>query len=196
MNNIFRIEKNIIFYPKGSIIKSENLFFLIEGLLHNYVITKANKIRTINLVLNNTIFGNFNYNSYKYLNYYECISDVKIIKINYKQILKIINKNPEYISSFFQYYHQRIEDIENFTNILYHKDAKDRLCSLLLFLGHFFGHNSNDGIKISINISQQMIGKIIGASRITINRLIKRLKKDKKIKIYQKKITLIKILSL
>ena len=105
------------------------------------------------------------------------------IKSNYLYLLSpIMTKNV--IKSYYNTLHQ----YELMNQILVHKEAKYRMIQLIVYLSEQFGYRYNNYIYIRFNISQSILSLIIGANKITINKIIKILKQNMAIKVSKNKI--------
>nr|UNJ16359.1 global nitrogen transcriptional regulator [Boldiaceae sp.] len=105
--------------------------------------------------------------------------DFIILKKSYPSILKLELNSLKFTLNF----------MESFIIIFYHKNIRARLLSFFLIMSKNFGLIYYSCITINFPISHQDIAKIIGASRVSVTRIINELKK-KLIIIYKQKITI------
>nr|YP_009628789.1 global nitrogen transcriptional regulator [Balbiania investiens]QBX88572.1 global nitrogen transcriptional regulator [Balbiania investiens] len=82
------------------------------------------------------------------------------------------------------------------TEILAHRNTKDRLIHLLLILSELFGVVNKSYINIPLNISKLMLASIIGSNRNTVGQLISQLEYNRSIRYSKQKIIIYDMVSL
>nr|UAT97797.1 global nitrogen transcriptional regulator [Ahnfeltia fastigiata] len=103
------------------------------------------------------------------------ISSTFIISFEIKNILNLKTLEKRLIEDVLKSYILTIAKYEIMTNILAHKDIKNRLIQLLLILCEECGVIKNHYIIIPLKLSHSTLSLIIGSNRVTIARLMKRL---------------------
>jgi len=104
-----------------------------------------------------------------------------------------IKKNIICFQEFQIVYNTKNNDI---TNILVYKNTKKRVIQLLLTISKQFGKIKPKYIIIPFYLSHQTIATITGSQRITINRIMYRLKKKRIINYDKQKILIYSIVEL
>lgn len=116
---------------------------------------------------------------------FKCLEDSEIILIS-KDTIKNILKSDYDIASylhnvttnlFFRFFHQANEYATSST--------EERITNILIEFAEEFGENNDGEIKINFNLSQQFISNLVGVKRITTARIIKKLKDENSIKLYE-----------
>nr|ARO91123.1 global nitrogen transcriptional regulator [Flintiella sanguinaria] len=78
--------------------------------------------------------------------------------------------------------------IENIVEIFAHREISKRVIVFILILCKQFGRNISSGILIDLELSHADIASIIGSTRSTITRILKKLKEKNLINSYSKRI--------
>nr|YP_009402700.1 global nitrogen regulator [Compsopogon caeruleus]ARX96054.1 global nitrogen regulator [Compsopogon caeruleus] len=197
MNNWSLVLKNLNFpydiikLDRGDTILFDKVSLVYIGLDGAVSISKrylSNRLVTFCFInLNNIIFSsknNFNY----YLEA-KAFSESHLMIISTEDFLQYKKKYVDIFILEIESLRIKLEQMELFASLLYHKSLKNRFLNFLLIMCKNFGIVYPFGITISINISHLDISNIIGSSRIAVTRLINQLKK-KLIMIFKQKITI------
>ena len=154
------------------------VIYLLDGFMQILqVFTNGEKICK-QLIYSNSIVQNTNINTNKINTYYyKAVAITKTVVMSVpKKILEKTLKNNNILTQDFQitYRHPNNDIIK----ILIYKNTKKRVFHLLLILSKHFGKFENNYIVIPFYLSHFMIANITGSQRITINRIMSKLKQD------------------
>jgi len=170
---------------KGSYLFAENesanrLFFVRKGQLKMTKMTDDGKEIMIHLFREGDLLGEIgSLDKGKH-----CFSTVAkedcVIGVIYLEDLDFILSNNGKAAMEFVRWMARNNQITNLKLrdlLLYGK--KGALCSTLIRLSNSFGEVEEDGISITVNLTNQEFSDMIGTSRETVNRMLSALKKEK-----------------
>jgi CRP-like cAMP-binding protein len=99
----------------------------------------------------------------------ECLTQVKAQRIHIDQTCKI---------SHLHLIQRHIQQTEEMLYILRSDKASQRLCSILLWLGRKFGQEVELGRLINLRLTHQDLAELVGATRVTITKLINQLEQE------------------
>lgn len=90
-----------------------------------------------------------------------------------------IETSSELFQSLIPHMWQQLKQIEFLVTILKHKRVEDRLHHLLKFLRREMGHSVEGGIRLPMRLTHEDLANAIGSCRITVTRLLGKLKLQK-----------------
>lgn len=81
-------------------------------------------------------------------------------------------------NSVNDFIHRHLRQTEELLYIMRAEKMRDRLCQMLTWLGQKFGKEIEIGQLIDIHITHQDLAEIIGATRVTVTKLVNLLEKE------------------
>jgi len=201
----FNISFNIKILQKNDYIlaneerKNYKRVYILDGFIQKLQIFTNGEVTCLQLLYNNDQFNNIkacNKKQKKIINYYHQFKALKtsaLIIIQEKEWVNKLQTHKQFTSKCNYIQSNTNQDI---LSILSHKNIKKRLIQLLLILAEKFGVLANETIFIPINISHYTIAIIIGSQRITVNRIMNKLKRERLIYYDDRQITIFNIIKL
>nr|YP_009397325.1 global nitrogen transcriptional regulator [Thuretia quercifolia]ARW66511.1 global nitrogen transcriptional regulator [Thuretia quercifolia] len=185
---IYKLNKNDFFILDPKISKDQS-FIILNGIILIIKVFSNKKYFPL-IILNTNNIISLEYFSTNSNYYYKLIALDKTYILSFSiKDLKGNNKiKPEIFHSIIDGYHITLTKYEIMNSILVHKLAKHRIIQLILFLSFEFGTISNKKILIPFSLSQKKLALITKSNKITVNKIIKHLCKEKIIKYLYKKI--------
>lgn len=152
----------------------QNAIYILDGVAQlMQVFTNKEKI-CIKLLLNNQVAINYGaLNQSNYCNTVLAITKTKIITAAHQEIWDKLAKDTDKFAQNVSYIPNEQYEI---TNILSHRNTKKRIVHLLIILIKQFGEITGRKITIPFNLSHQTIADITGSQRITVNKIMSKLK--------------------
>ncbi|MGA3038569.1 MAG: Crp/Fnr family transcriptional regulator [Vulcanimicrobiaceae bacterium] len=102
------------------------------------------------------------------------LSDVKVGVIDEKAFLEVLERSPKIARYLVTALSQRLRAANQLIAATTSQDIRARLASLLLNLSQSFGEKAENGIKISLRLTNQEMANMIGTTRETVNRTLNR----------------------
>jgi CRP-like cAMP-binding protein len=168
-----------------------NIYLILEGALvlskvfTNKEIISFSILESQDIII--TSFKELSRSNYFYK--IEALADTYLLSFNHQSIQQY-----EKIIAI-QNYKTSLKNIY-MTEILAHRNTRDRLIHLLLILSELFGIVNKNHINIPLNISKLMLASIIGSNRNTVGQLIYRLEYNRSIRYSKQKIIIYDMVSL
>ncbi|NJL98751.1 MAG: global nitrogen regulator NtcA [Synechococcaceae cyanobacterium SM2_3_2] len=178
-----------IFFPGDP---AERVYFLAKGAVKLSRVYEMGEEITVALLRENSVFGVLSFlTGQKSDRFYHSVAftTVELLSLPIEQVEKTLRDNAELSMLLLKSLSSRILQTEMMIETLAHRDMGSRLVSFLLILCRDFGVPSPDGVTIDLRLSHQAIAEAIGSTRVTITRLLGDLRKEKRISIHKKKIT-------
>ncbi len=163
-------------YKKGEFIirpgeNPQGVFYIVEGLVKAYDITKYGEENLLIIRKTNEIFPLiWSITGEARHVIYEALSPVKVLRLDQKKYLNLLKQNqdllPPLLDVILEMYRIHSERIIN----LEYRSVRERLISFLLIMSQRFGESTKDGIFIEAPLKQQDIASSINATRETTGR--------------------------
>src|SRR5690554_327688 len=194
--NLFESYGNEIQANKGSVLfyegdVPEHIYLIVSGKIRLSKTSAEGKVFFLQTKNKHDVIGelsiftglNYHYNA-------EVIEDSILLRYKRKEVEGLLESTSELAVSFMKWL-----SIENTTTLSQFRDLifcgkEGALYSVLIRLSHEYGMKVSRGILINRKITNQEIGNYIGATRESINRILKRLINDKIISVNTKYITI------
>jgi CRP-like cAMP-binding protein len=90
-----------------------------------------------------------------------------------------VEASPELSHTLFPPLIRRLSQTEAILTISSHRRVEDRLRHLLLLLKQEIGQPTSEGIRLSVKLTHQQLASAIGTSRVTITRLLGKLRGER-----------------
>ncbi len=168
-------------YKKGEFIirpgeNPQGVFYIVEGLVKAYDITKYGEENLLIIRKANEIFPLiWSITGEGRHVIYEALSPVKVLRLDQKKYLNLLKQNPDLlpplldvILEMYRIHSERIINLE-------YRSVRERLISFLLIMSQRFGESTKDGIFIEAPLKQQDIASSINATRETTGRELSQL---------------------
>ena len=102
------------------------------------------------------------------------LSDVKVGVIDEKAFLDVLERSPKIARHLVTALSQRLRAANQLIAATTSQDIRARLASLLLNLSQSFGEKADNGVKITLRLTNQEMANMIGTTRETVNRTLNR----------------------
>lgn len=153
-------------FQKGQTIISPNLlnqclYYVTEGLLRRYPF-QLSSARTSQLYINGDFISqNGVYLKVPNLEYIECLSDVQLMNINYKQLERFFRKQPEAIKLLLSIMEaQKLKEIE-IIEMLHIEPALDRYLFASRLIGKNIHNLPKEVLASYLRISSKQLGRLL-----------------------------------
>lgn len=169
-------KKEIIIYPSDD---NPGAFFLEEGFVRQYAISKEGVELTIHIFKPGSYFPSMQFFSNLQNRYYfETITECKIWKAPKEEMSNFIKNNPETLADFTDRMLNAIDKISNRVEQLVFGNAYKRTVSALIFLSNHFADRDGSGYrKFTHKFTHNDVAHLAGITRETATREIDKLKK-------------------
>ena len=179
--NIHILKKNDCLLANPN-IKSNKIIYILDGFIQILQVFTNGEAICIKLLYANDLFTSISYDikaPYQSTNYYYkiiALTKTVIATINETIFMKKIENNTKLLTELLttNFYHNN-----EITQILSHRNTKKRLIQFLFILIEHFGKFTKHNLIIPFNLSHYTIATIIGSQRITVNKIMSDLKKNK-----------------
>lgn len=169
-------EKNKIIVSPGEIL--EGFYFIKQGRVISFEYSPRGNEKVICILEAGSIFLESNtLFEVPAFSYFKTTEAARIIFVKREDLLDLLAEDldvtlfiMESLTKKFYSYFYHVEEL------LFH-DSEWRICNLFSTFADNFGVEEENKIKLNIKVSQQFISNILGMNRITLARIIRKLKK-------------------
>ena len=121
------------------------------------------------------------------------MTDSEIYLIRSEDFQDLVRRYPEVALKIIRVLGQRLRQSMELVRDLSFKQVPHRLAGLLLKLGSEYGADAGKGLLIDLPLSRQELADIVGTSRETITRELKKMEREGLIEVDRRLITVVDI---
>ncbi|HEX7002253.1 MAG TPA: Crp/Fnr family transcriptional regulator [Trueperaceae bacterium] len=155
---------------------ADALYFVRDGMVKISMYFPNGKEMILGLLGQYDIFGELLLlESERRPNQAEAVVDTTLIVMPEQEFQRLLQQHPAIAMKFIQVMSTRLWQAQQWQAEVGAFDAPGRLANLLLRLAQDFGADSDRGTVIDLNLTQQDLAKMIGATRETVSHCLARL---------------------
>ncbi|MBU9713839.1 Crp/Fnr family transcriptional regulator [Evansella tamaricis] len=179
---------NIIFFEGDS---PDHLYFIKEGKIRLTKLSEDGKVFFLQTKKSQDLLGELNlFNGFTHRFDAEVVQDCKLLRFDRKEIENLLAKDTDLAACLL-----KILSIENQTLLHQFRDLifcgkQGAVFAMLIRLSNEYGKKISTGILINRKVTNQELANFVGATRESINRILKRLIRQKIISVNTKYITI------
>lgn len=168
---------------KNTVIFHENdpasAFYLVKtGMIKIYKVSRDGREQVLSILGDGQILGDVpTFDGGPYPATAATMTDSEIYLINRDDFNDMVRRNPDIALKIIKALGGRLRQALELVRDLSFKQVPHRLAGLLLKLGKEYGQESDAGILIDLSLSRQDLADIVGTSRETVTRELKKLER-------------------
>jgi len=185
-----------IFFPGDP---AEQVYFLLKGAVKLSRFYQTGEETTVCLLKEQSVFGVLSFiNGNRSDRFYHAVAltPVELVSMPSAQVVKALKEDAEVAAMVLRGLSARVLQTQRIVEALAQRDIGSRLKRFLLILCRDFGVPGTEGITIRLKLSHQEIAEAIGATRVTVTRLLAQLREQALISIDNKQITVYNLVAL
>ncbi|MBF7097528.1 Crp/Fnr family transcriptional regulator [Alkalibacter mobilis] len=177
-----RYKANEVVYRQGEM--AENFFFLKEGRVQIFVNSPDGMEKIITFYSSGEVFGEASFfDGYPRISSAKAVRNSEIIAINKQDIISLFKNDPLIAFKFIELLSKKVRMLSREINNISFLSAEQRIARYLL--------NHDKDSKGTLKCTHEDIGKAVGASRITVNRILNKFSENGWIETGYRNITLL-----
>lgn len=150
------------------------IFYLKEGVVREYVISKNGDDLTLNIYKPYALFPmSYAINNSIPTHYFEAMTEVLVFRAAKEDVLQFVKKEPGILLDLLSRIYRGLEGLFLRMEHLMINDAQARLLAELVIYTKRFGKQKNDGIMVDLKLTQKDLAAQTGMARETVGRLMK-----------------------
>ena len=179
-----QLKQDDVIFNKGD--KSNDLFLIISGRVKIQNQSEDGKTLIHDMLNPNSFFGELGLIENKpRVACAVCLSDCTIASISRSYFLTLINKHPIISLKVMAKMSNSLRNTNEFLENIVFFNLATRLAKLLRVLARKYGKDTADGIDFDIKISQVELSNLVGSSRESVNKQLKKWEEEGKIKMLE-----------
>ena len=184
-----RLKKNTVVFHEGD---PGSAFYLVKkGRVKVYKVARDGREQVLSIMGDGQIFGDVPaFDGGPYPATAAAMVDSEILLIRREDFQEIVRRHPEIALKVIQVLGSRLRQALELVRDLSFKQVPHRLAGLLIKLGQEYGEESGEGIIITLSLSRQDLADIVGTSRETVTRELKKMERAGLVRIDRRLITI------
>ncbi len=179
-------KEEVIFFEDND---AENLYIVVEGRVKLTMLSPAGKEKVISILQEGDILGEMSlFDQDKHPITAEVIDEARLVILSFEDLENIIREQPGVAIKIINAMAKKTRLLTSQIRELVFQDAEGRLASLIIRFVEDFGIEVKSGKIIDLVLTHQEIANLMGASRVTVTKLINQFIDEEVIKLYKRKI--------
>lgn len=100
------------------------------------------------------------------------ITDVRLLSLGHDQVIPWVTRHPQVALDLLARLAQRLRRTNEVVGDLVFSDVPGRVAKALIDLGERFGRETDDGLYVHHDLTQEELAQLVGASRETVNKAL------------------------
>ena len=171
-----RLKKNTVIFHEND---AASAFYLVKaGRVKIYKTAADGREQVLSLLGDGQIFGDVpTFDGGPYPATAATMVDTELFLIRREDFIGVVTRHPEIAIKVIQVLGMRLRQALELVRDLSFKQVPHRLAGLLLKLSEEYGAPAGDGVLIKLPLSRQELADIVGTSRETVTRELKKMEK-------------------
>jgi len=147
------------------------MFIIVAGKVSLSTVSEDGKELTFGILGQGDMFGEISiFDNLERTATVTAVEPTELLMIEQQHLIPFIRENPDVAIKFLRAMALRLRYTDQLFEDAMFKQLPGRLAKKILSLASHFGQDTIDGVRISVKLSQNDIGKMSGASRESVNK--------------------------
>jgi len=184
-----RLRKNTVIFHEND---PASAFYMVKsGKVKIYKVSRDGREQVLALLGEGQIFGDVpTFDGGPYPATAATMEDCEIYLIRREDLLAVVRRHPDIAIQIIAVLGQRLRQALELVRDLSFKQVPHRLAGLLLKLAEQYGEEKEAGVLIGIKLSRQELADIVGTSRETVTRELKKMEQAELVGLEGRQITI------
>lgn len=185
-----RLRRNTVVFHEND---PASAFYMVKsGKVKIYKVSRDGREQVLAILGDGQIFGDVpTFDGGPYPATAATMEDSQIYLIRRDDLLEVVRRHPEIAIQIIAVLGQRLRQALELVRDLSFKQVPHRLAGLLLKLAEQYGEEKDGGVLINISLSRQELADIVGTSRETVTRELKKMERSGLVGIERRQITIL-----
>ncbi|WP_455220481.1 Crp/Fnr family transcriptional regulator [Kaarinaea lacus] len=149
----------------------KEMFFIVDGKVSLSTVSEDGKELTFGILGKGDMFGEISlFDNGDRTATVTAVEPTELLILEQQHLIPFIKENPDIAIKLLRAMAFRLRNTDLLFEDAMFRHLPGRLAKKILSLADSFGQDTNDGIRISVKLSQNDIGKMSGASRESVNK--------------------------
>lgn len=173
-----RASMDTVRLPKGATLFSEgdeghHLYVIIEGKLKLGTSSGDGRENLLSILGPGEMFGELSlFDAGPRTSTATAVTDVRLLSLGHDQVIPWITRHPQVALDLLERLAQRLRRTNEVVGDLVFSDVPGRVAKALMDLGDRFGKETDEGLYVNHDLTQEELAQLVGASRETVNKAL------------------------
>lgn len=164
--------------PKGATLFSEgdeghHLYVVIEGKLKLGTSSGDGRENLLSILGPGEMFGELSlFDAGPRTATATAVTDVRLLSLGHDQVIPWVTRHPQVALDLLERLAQRLRRTNEVVGDLVFSDVPGRVAKALMDLGDRFGKETDEGLYVHHDLTQEELAQLVGASRETVNKAL------------------------
>jgi len=164
--------------PKGATLFSEgdeghHLYVIIEGKLKLGTSSGDGRENLLSILGPGEMFGELSlFDAGPRTATATAVTDVRLLSLGHDQVIPWVTRHPQVALDLLERLAQRLRRTNEVVGDLVFSDVPGRVAKALMDLGDRFGKETDEGLYVNHDLTQEELAQLVGASRETVNKAL------------------------
>jgi len=164
--------------PKGATLFSEgddgrHLYVVVEGKLKLGTSSGDGRENLLSILGPGEMFGELSlFDAGPRTATATAVTDVRLLSLGHDQVIPWVTQHPRVALNLLERLAQRLRRTNEVVGDLVFSDVPGRVAKALIDLGERFGKETDEGLYVHHDLTQEELAQLVGASRETVNKAL------------------------
>lgn len=170
MENI-RLSKGAVLFSEGD--EGDHLYVIVEGKLKLGTSSGDGRENLLSVLGPGEMFGELSlFDPGPRTSTATAVTDVRLLSLGHDMVVPWITRHPQVALELLERLAQRLRRNYEVVGDLVFSDVPGRVAKALIDLGERFGKETNEGLYVNHDLTQEELAQLVGASRETVNKAL------------------------
>jgi CRP/FNR family cyclic AMP-dependent transcriptional regulator len=170
MENV-RLNKGAILFSEGD--EGDHLYVIVEGKLKLGTSSGDGRENLLSVLGPGEMFGELSlFDPGPRTSTATAVTDVRLLSLGHNKVVPWISQHPQVALELLARLAQRLRRNYEVVGDLVFSDVPGRVAKALIDLGERFGKETDEGLYVNHDLTQEELAQLVGASRETVNKAL------------------------
>ena len=166
-----KISKGSILFAEGD--EGDHLYVIVEGKIKLGTSSGDGRENLLSILGPGEMFGELSlFDPNPRTSTATAVTDAKLLSLGQKKLIPWLTENPRVSLNLLASLAQRLRRTNEAVGDLVFSDVPGRVAKALIDLGERFGKQTDDGLLVNHDLTQEELAQLVGASRETVNKAL------------------------
>jgi CRP-like cAMP-binding protein len=166
-----RLAKGATLFSEGD--EGDHLFVILEGKLKLGTTSGDGRENLLSVLGPGEMFGELSlFDPGPRTSTATAITDVRLLSLGHDKVIPWVTRHPQVALNLLERLAQRLRRTNEVVGDLVFSDVPGRVAKALIDLGERFGKETDEGLYVHHDLTQEELAQLVGASRETVNKAL------------------------
>jgi CRP-like cAMP-binding protein len=166
-----KISKGSILFAEGD--EGDHLYVIVEGKIKLGTSSGDGRENLLSILGPGEMFGELSlFDPNPRTSTATAVTDAKLLSLGQTKLIPWLTENPRVSLNLLASLAQRLRRTNEAVGDLVFSDVPGRVAKALIDLGERFGKQTDDGLLVNHDLTQEELAQLVGASRETVNKAL------------------------